>query len=261
MLGFFLGFHPLAPIVKPPPPIPWLNPGEAFPPVENAWGPLAPAPGLLAAGGILDVPTLLQAYRSGIFPWFSGDQPILWWSTDPRMVLYTEEFRLHDSLRKQIRALLKSKRLQVRIDSAFTQVINQCAKTPRHGQNGSWIVDDIIQAYGDLHRAGHAHSVETWLDGELAGGLYAVNIGHMVYGESMFCRVSNASKMALCGLVAFCRQHGLPLIDCQQETTHLGSLGGRPIGRTLFMEQVSILTSPAAPPWHFEPVYWSHVLQ
>lgn len=242
-------------------PLTWLEPGEPFPPVETAWGPQDPAPGLLAAGGVLDVPTLVNAYSRGIFPWYSAGQPILWWSTDPRMVLEPQSFRLHHSLRKSLKKLLREGRLDIRFDHDFDRVIRACAQSPRRGQDGTWILPAMVQAYTKLHQAGIAHSVETWIDGELAGGLYAVNLGAMVFGESMFARRTDASKMALAALVAFCRHNGLPLIDCQQETSHLASMGGRPIPRAEFQEHVRRATRHATPSWRFAPLYWRTVLE
>ena len=237
-------------------PLPWLEPGEAFPPVEQAWGAHDPAPGLLAAGGVLDVPTLVAAYSHGIFPWYSSGQPILWWSTDPRMVLFPREFRLHRSLRKTLQKKLLEQRLELRIDHDFERVIQACAQTSRHGQSGTWILPAMVQAYTRLHRAGMAHSVETWIDGELAGGLYLVNVGAMVFGESMFSRRSDASKIALAGLMALCRHHGITLVDCQQDTAHLASLGGRLMPREDFVRHVRLALLQPAPRWEFRPVYW-----
>lgn len=240
--------------------LPWLAPGEAFPPPEQAWGADAPIPGLLAAGGVLDVPTLLRAYAEGIFPWYSNDQPVLWWSPDPRMVLRTGNFRLHPSLRKEIRAGLRSGKLEIRVDTAFETVIQACAQMPRAGQSGTWIVPDMVQAYTSLHQAGHAHSVETWWDGQLAGGLYCVNLGCMVFGESMFSRRSNASKMALAALVACCRAWHIPAIDCQQNTAHLASLGATEEPRSRFLLTVREAIRTQAPVWHFDPLYWNALL-
>lgn len=242
------------------PALPWLAPGEAFPPVSSAWGADDPAPGLLAAGGALDVPTLLAAYARGIFPWFSAGQPTLWWSPDPRMVLQVADFRLHDSLRKPLRSGLRQGRIEVRFDHDFARVIRHCAATPRHGQHGTWIVPQMVAAYEALHRTGHAHSVETWWDGELAGGLYCVNIGGMVFGESMFSHRSNASKVALAALVAFCRGHGIAAIDCQQNTAHLASLGAREMARADFLRHVHLATARPAPQWRHMSVYWNHLL-
>lgn len=241
-------------------PVPWLEPGQAFPPVEDAWGACDPAPGLLAAGGVLDVPTLITAYANGIFPWYSAGQPILWWSTDPRMVLEPPSFRLHRSLRKTLQNLLRSQRLEIRMDHDFERVIQACAHSPREGQDGTWILPAMVHAYMRLHRAGAAHSVETWIDGELAGGLYCVNLGAMVYGESMFTRRSDASKLALAALVAYARHHSLPLIDCQQNTPHLGSLGARVMSRTTFCQQVRQAVNLHSPVWQFDPLYWSYLL-
>jgi leucyl/phenylalanyl-tRNA--protein transferase len=244
---------------QPTPALVWLEPGQAFPPVETAWGLQDPAPGLLAAGGVLDVTTLVSAYSQGIFPWYSAGQPILWWSTDPRMVLQTDAFRLHRSLRKNIQSLLRAGRLEVRFDHDFERVIRACAHTPRAGQNGTWILPAMVQAYIRLHQAGVAHSVETWIDGELVGGLYAINLGAMVFGESMFSRQSNASKMALAALVAFCRAQQIPLIDCQQDTPHLASLGAALMPRPTFLQHVQKTTQHAAPSWKFEPIYWQNL--
>ncbi|MCV0437364.1 MAG: leucyl/phenylalanyl-tRNA--protein transferase [Hydrogenophaga sp.] len=240
--------------------LPWLEPGQAFPPVETAWSAADPAPGLLAAGGVLDQPTLVAAYSRGIFPWYSAGQPILWWSTDPRMVLEPSAFRLHRSLRKTLVRLLRENRLEVRIDQDFERVIKACAHTPRNGQSGTWILPAMVEAYVRLHQAGLVHSVETWLDGELAGGLYCVNLGSMVFGESMFSRRNDASKIALAGLIAFCRAHDLPLIDCQQNTAHLASQGGHLMTREDFCRHVSMAVLNPAPVWKFLPVYWQNLL-
>jgi leucyl/phenylalanyl-tRNA--protein transferase len=240
--------------------LPWLDPGDPFPPASEAWDATELAPGLLAAGGALDVATLRRAYAGGIFPWFSEGQPILWWSTDPRMVLFTDEFRLHRSLRKTISRFANDARCEIRIDSAFGAVIEACAGSDRPGQSGTWIVPAMVQAYKDFHDAGFAHSVETWIDGELAGGLYCVALGQAVFGESMFTRVPDASKIALAALVAFCRRAGVGLVDCQQNTQHLASLGAREIARSDFVAKVerNAIKPPLA--WHFEPVYWRELM-
>ncbi|WP_137918024.1 leucyl/phenylalanyl-tRNA--protein transferase [Hydrogenophaga sp. 2FB] len=240
--------------------LPWLEPGQAFPPVDTAWSATDPAPGLLAAGGVLDLPTLVAAYSRGIFPWYSAGQPILWWSTDPRMVLEPSAFRLHRSLRKTIQRLLREGRLKVRFDHDFERVIRACANTARDGQAGTWILPAMVEAYVRMHRAGLAHSVETWLDGELAGGLYCVNLGGMVFGESMFSRRTDASKIALSALVAFCRAQDMPLIDCQQNTAHLASLGAQLMSREDFCGHVRTGLMRPAPTWNFLPVYWQHLL-
>ena len=240
--------------------LPWLDPGDPFPPASQACDTSQPAPGLLAAGGSLDVETLRRAYSGAVFPWFSDGQPILWWSTDPRMVLFTDEFRLHRSLRKTLTRFTHRPDCEIRIDSAFTEVINACAGSDRPGQSGTWIVPPMVRAYEDFQRAGFAHSVETWIDGKLAGGLYCVAIGHAVFGESMFTRVPDASKIALAALVAFCRAAGMAIIDCQQNTDHLASLGAREIDRAEFVGEVARNVGKRPPRWQFEPVYWRQLL-
>jgi leucyl/phenylalanyl-tRNA--protein transferase len=240
--------------------LPWLNPGDPFPHPSRAWDDRQPAPGLLAAGGALDVDTLRRAYAGGIFPWFSEGQPILWWSTDPRMVLFTDEFKLHRSLRKTLARFVADPRCEIRFDSSFDAVIGACATSDRPGQSGTWIVPAMVAAYRAFHRAGFAHSIETWIDGELAGGLYCVSIGRAVFGESMFTRVPDASKIALAALVAWCRHEGVAMVDCQQNTRHLASLGAREIPRQQFVEQVAAEIPRPPVRWQFEPVYWKTLL-
>lgn len=215
--------------------------------------------GLLAVGGGLDVPTLERAYSKGIFPWFSGSQPILWWSPDPRMVLHVAEFRLSRSLHKSLTRFQMSAGCEIRMDSAFDEVIRNCAQSPRHGQSGTWIVESMIDAYCALHRAGLAHSVETWVNGRLEGGLYCVALGKAVFGESMFSRKSDASKIALSALVGFCRHCGVNMIDCQQKTAHLASLGAREISRDSFIAHINSAQTLAPANWHFEPLYWNQL--
>ena len=241
-------------------PLPWLDAGEEFPTVSRAWGSDDPAPGLLAAGGTLDIATLVQAYSQGIFPWFSQGQPTLWWSPDPRMTLHTQQFKLHRSLRKTLQHFLNNPACEIRFDTAFAQVINLCASKPRNGQPGTWILPEIIAAYSALHNASLAHSIETWVGGELVGGLYCVNLGGMVFGESMFANVTDASKIALCALVAFCRAHGIDMIDCQQNTGHLASLGANEISRESFTTYVTTALKRPSPTWQFDPVYWTELL-
>ncbi|MHB1199918.1 MAG: leucyl/phenylalanyl-tRNA--protein transferase [Polaromonas sp.] len=240
--------------------VPWLAAGENFPPLEEACGLQSPVPGLLAAGAVLDVSTLVQAYSSGIFPWFSLGQPVLWWSPDPRMVLQTGNFKLHRSLCKSLIHFLHDPECEIRFDSAFEHVISACASKPRAGQPGTWIVPDMVRAYSALHRAGHAHSVEAWVKGELTGGLYCVNLGRMVFGESMFAHRTDASKIALAALVAFCRAHGIPMIDCQQNTQHLASLGAAEISRSAFVSHLGQSIAKTVPIWRFEPLYWNQIL-
>jgi len=243
------------------PPLPWLAAGQAFPPLEKAWGAADPANGLLAAGETLDVATLIRAYSSGIFPWFSLGQPVLWWSPDPRMVLRTADFRLHRSLRKSLVRFINDARCEIRFDSAFERVISACASQPRIGQSGTWIVSHMEQAYRELHRAGHAHSVETWINGQLVGGLYCVNLGTMVFGESMFAHQSDASKIALSALVAFCRASGIKMIDCQQNTSHLASLGAAEISRSAFADHLRRNVKASTPAWNFDSLYWQQILK
>lgn len=240
--------------------LPWLQPGEPFPDPEQAWDERQPAPGLLAAGGALDIDSLQRAYARGIFPWFSEGQPILWWSTDPRMVLFTREFRLHRSLRKTLSRFASDARCEIRFDGDFDSVIHACSTSARPGQSGTWILPPMVQAYQAFHRAGFAHSVETWIDGRLAGGLYCVVLGGAVFGESMFARVPDASKIALAALVAWSRQAGVEMIDCQQNTRHLASLGAREIARSEFVQQVSRESRRAPAAWQFDPVYWNALL-
>ena len=240
--------------------MPWLEPGDAFPPVDTAWTDSDPVPGLLATGGALDVDSLLRAYSNGVFPWFSEGQPILWWSPDPRMVLDVGNFKLHRSLRKTLNDFVSDANCTIRFDSAFANVISACANTSRVGQPGTWILPEMVQAYCKMHRAGHAHSVEAWIDGELAGGLYCVNIGRAVFGESMFSRKPNASKIALASLVAFCRSKNIAMIDCQQNTQHLASLGAAEISRDKFIAQIKPSLAKPPPAWHFETVYWDELL-
>ncbi|WP_114973289.1 leucyl/phenylalanyl-tRNA--protein transferase [Rhodoferax ferrireducens] len=243
-----------------PPPIPWLAPSQCFPPASQAWDENSPAPGLLAAGGALDVDTLRQAYSHGIFPWYSEGQPTLWWSPNPRMVLDVSKFRVHPSFRKTLEKFCRTPSCEIRMDSAFEQVIQACSTSPRDGQSGTWIVPDMIAAYGKLHGAGFAHSVETWANGKLAGGLYCVALGKAVFGESMFSYSTDASKIALAALVGFCRHHGIRQIDCQQNTRHLASLGAHEISRDVFLTQVATDLVQPGPVWKFAPLYWQELL-
>ncbi len=218
----------------------WLNPDDPFPPLSAA---LTEPNGLLAAGGDLSPERLIAAYRHGIFPWYSAGQPILWWSPDPRMVLYVDEFRTSRSLTKRVRR----HEFEVRIDTAFRDVIDSCALTPRDGQRGTWITPDMADAYCELHRRGFAHSVESWQDGRLCGGLYGMALGRVFFGESMFAWETDASKVALVHLIALLRTQGVPLVDCQQETAHLRSFGARPIGRAAFAGHLGELIHSTEP--------------
>ena len=243
------------------PPLTWLEPGDPFPALSQAWPLNSEAPGLLAAGGSLDVAALVAAYSQGIFPWYSQGQPLLWWSPDPRMVLQTRHFRLHHSLRKTLRHFLARPHCEIRFDSCFDRVIAHCADSARRQQNGTWILPEMAAAYRQLHRAGYAHSVETWVDGSLQGGLYCVGIGRAVFGESMFALQTDASKLALAALVGFCRAQGIEQIDCQQNTRHLAFMGAREMPRSDFVAQVRQASAQAAPSWQFASLYWTHILQ
>ena len=226
--------------------IPWLEPTDPFPPVDTA---LDEPNGLLAAGADLSPERLLDGYRRGIFAWFNDDDPVLWWSPDPRMVLVPGAFRLTRSLRKVIR----SGTFQVTLDRAFGSVIAGCA-APREGQPGTWITSDMARAYVHLARLGFAHSVEVWAGDTLVGGLYGVAVGRMFYGESMFSRASNASKVALAYLSRQLERWEFPLIDCQLPTPHLESLGATPMARETFVARVQEAVSrPDVPaPWQFD---------
>lgn len=227
--------------------LPYLAPGEAFPPVEQSWGPLDPLPGLLAAGADLSPTTLCAAYGQGIFPWFSDGQPILWWSPDPRMVLPPGSFRMRRSLRQTLARWRAQGRLEIRFDTQFETVIRSCAHSPRPGQQGTWITEPMVQAYLRLHQLGVAHSVETWVDGQLVAGLYGVNLGRAMFGESMFTRIPDGSKLALAALVGFCLEHGIEWIDCQQNTRHLASLGAHEIERKTFTAWLARVVDAPAP--------------
>ena len=192
---------------------------------------LASREGLLAVGGDLSLERLLSAYGQGIFPWFSDGEPILWWSPDPRLVLFPHEFKISRSLKKAI----NQSRFDITIDGAFRRVITECAETRVAQKEPTWIVGDMIEAYCRLHESGFAHSVEAWQDGVLVGGLYGVSLGRCFFGESMFTTVNNASKVALAGLVDFLKTHEFHMIDCQVTTQHLISMGAREIPRDRFL--------------------------
>jgi leucyl/phenylalanyl-tRNA--protein transferase len=221
--------------------IPWLDARTPFPPISSA---LAEPNGLLAAGADLSVERLVNAYRRGIFPWYSTGQPVLWWSPDPRMVLALDEFRIPRSLRRRMRA----DGFETRVDTAFRRVIEACAYTPRAGHGGTWITTAMVDAYCALHRAGYAHSVESWREGRLVGGLYGVSLGRAFYGESMFADEDDASKVALVALVALLQRLDVPLVDCQQETAHLARFGARPIPRAVFAARLAELIHSDEPP-------------
>lgn len=226
--------------------VPWLAPGEPFPPIERA---RRRPNGLIAAGGDLSVPRLVDAYRRGIFPWPDAEgDPLLWWSPDPRMVLVPSELRVSKSLRKRLRAGT----FRVSFDEAPAEVVAACAG-PRDGTSGTWITGEIRQAYLRLHAAAYMHTVEAWAGSELAGGLYGVAIGRMFYGESMFTRRTDASKVALAWLARQLERWGFTLIDCQAPTGHLASLGAKEIPRAAFLRELAVrIAEPPPPLWRFD---------
>lgn len=229
--------------------IPYLGPLDLFPPVEMAREDMG---GLLAVGGDLHPDRLLDAYRRGIFPWGTVEGQPLWYCPNPRMVLFPEEFRLSRSLKKTLR----SGQFEVRFDSNFRGVMANCASTPRPGQDGTWISSEMKHAYTRLHELGWAHSVETYEEGVMVGGLYGLAIGHMFYGESMFSHRTDASKVAFAHLVDYLVNNQFGMIDCQMYTDHLASLGGREIPRKAFQARLSALTSSGTPRtvWSTDPL-------
>lgn len=215
--------------------LPWLESETPFPPVSSA---LQEPNGLLAVGGDLSVERILAAYRKGIYPWFSPGEPVLWWSPDPRLVLEPSQFHVPRSFAK----VLRNRAYEVRFNTAFEAVMRACA-APREPGGGTWITEEMIAAYVALHRAGYAHSVETWVDGELVGGLYGMAIGRMFFGESMFSRMADVSKIALYYLCETLKEHDFPLIDCQMHTQHLARMGGVLMPRAQFCQQVETLVA------------------
>ena len=227
------------------PPLCWIQPGdppEAFPDVSRA---LSDPDGLLAVGGDLTPARLLYAYRHGIFPWYHGEQPILWWSPDPRAVLFPRDVHVSRSLRRRITA----GGYEVRFDSAFAEVMAACAgPRPQQPEGGTWITPAMQAAYGELHRRGQAHSVEIWMEGELSGGLYGIALGQVFFGESMFSRRDDGSKLALVHLARQLDAWGYGLIDCQVHSSHLESLGSMLIPRSRFLELLTQLQAEPDPP-------------
>lgn len=207
-----------------------LNSKLFFPPVDTA-----DEDGILAIGGDLSADRLLLAYRSGIFPWYNDDQPIIWWSPDPRFVLFPNKIKVS----KSMEAVIKNNQFKFTINKAFTQVIQHCKNIDRKEQDGTWITSEVEKAYTALHLKGFAHSAEAWLNDEIVGGLYGVRIGNIFFGESMFSKMSNASKFAFIQLVKYLQQEGVVLIDCQVYTAHLESLGAGMIDRKDFMQLIS----------------------
>lgn len=207
-------------------PIFQLIDNKGFPPPE-----LAEDDGLLAVGGNLSSEMLLKAYSSGIFPWYNESSPILWWSPDPRLVLFPEELHISRSLRQ----VIKKEIFKITTDIAFEEVIKNCATIKRKGQDGTWLTEDMIKAYIALHNLGYAHSVESWHEGELVGGLYGVQIGGVFFGESMFTKMNNASKVAFVKIAQKFIDWGIDIVDCQVVTRHLINMGARTIPRSYFL--------------------------
>ena len=234
-----------------PPDLPLLAAGQDFPPVAQAWAAEHGAAGLLAVGADLSVATLRRAYSLGIFPWYSEGEPVLWWSPDPRMVLQVANFKIQPSFKRSLKQFIRNPRCEIRVDFDFASTIAACANSPRSGQAGTWILPEMQAAYTALHHAGMAHSVEVWVENQLVGGLYCTALGQAVFGESMFARQSDASKIALAALVAFCQQSGIPQIDCQQNTRHLASLGAAEMSRSDFCLAVARNSVLPAPVWGF----------
>jgi leucyl/phenylalanyl-tRNA--protein transferase len=219
--------------------IPWLGPSDPFPNPLTQPDPDPEVPGLLAVSERIYPGQLERAYRSGIFPWYSDHQPVLWWSPDPRMTLKPANLKISQSLRKTIRTCLDDPSMALRVDHDFSGVMRACATTARQGQDGTWITHEIMDAYTALHEQGHAHCITLEQNHHAIGGLYCVSFGTMVFGESMFSRVRDSSKLALAALCAWCYDHGVTIIDCQQETAHLRSLGAMSISRSEFLRHVA----------------------
>lgn len=234
--------------------IPWLDSPTDFPDTSEA---LQYPPGLLAASLEINADWLEHSYAKGIFPWYSQGEPVLWWSTSPRAVLYTAEFKLHRSLVKAIRKMRNNPTGSIRLNTDFEAVMRACA-APRPGQEGTWITEEIIAAYVELHCRGFAHSVEHWQGDQLVGGLYCVALGKMVYGESMFSTQTDASKVAFAHFVYWLNTQNVHIIDCQQATGHLMSMGARTVSRTMF--ETELANSIAQPPLNWEPreLIWTY---
>lgn len=212
--------------------IPQLTKEIKFPPPH-----LATEEGLLAIGGDLRVERIMAAYHQGVFPWYSDETPIMWWNPDPRFVLYPSRLKISKSMKQ----VLRQNRFKITFDTAFREVMESCQKSPRSDQDGTWITNELIDAFEKIHELGAAHSVEVWQDGELVGGLYGLSIGRVYFGESMFTRVSNASKAGFITLVQEMSKRGIEMIDCQVYTSHLESLGAESISRDQFLGQLEVL--------------------
>lgn len=245
-------------------PPPWIEPDQPLPAPGSGRAVDEKSPalraGIVAVGRDIGPQRLLEAYRRGIFPWYSVGEPVIWWSPDPRMVLPISALRVHRSLRKTIRRVQADPRWSITLDQAFERVIAECAQ-PRVGQDGTWIMPEVRAAYVGLHRLGHAHSVEVWFrddtEKRLVGGLYGVSIGRMFFGESMFTRVTDASKIALVALARMLEGLGFTVIDCQQSTRHLAAFGAREIPRPEFLAGIAVAMAEPAPDWSATSIAFS----
>lgn len=242
--------------------ITWLGPQDPFPNPLDTPDPDPSVPGLIAVSERIYPGQLNSAYQLGIFPWYSDHQPVLWWSPDPRMVLKPNAFKCSDSLRKCIRLFCQDSQAQIQVDLDFGAVIRACATSERKDQDGTWITHEIMDAYTALYEEGHAHSIAVMEQGNLVGGLYCVSFGRMVFGESMFSRKPGSSKIGLAALSAWCLHKDIAMIDCQQETAHLRSLGAAPIPRKEFLEtlQRSVNQTKMDGPWSFDKNILTHWL-
>jgi leucyl/phenylalanyl-tRNA---protein transferase len=240
----------------------WLGPQDSFPNPLLTPDPDQSVPGLIAVSERIYPNQLLQAYKLGIFPWYSDEQPVLWWSPNPRMVLNPIKFHCSESLQKCIRHFCQDAKSELLVDADFGSVIRSCATSVRKDQDGTWITHEIMDAYATIYEQGYAHSIAVMQDGEMIGGLYCVAIGAMVYGESMFSHKPNASKLALAALSAWCIQNHVAMIDCQQETSHLRSMGAKPIPRLDFLQQLqaSVNQSNIVKSWKFDKQILTHWL-
>ena len=240
----------------------WLGPQDPFPDPLTHADPDPSVPGLVAVSERIYPGQLARAYQAGIFPWYSDNQPVLWWSPDPRMVLDPTNFKCSDSLKKHLRHFCQDPESEVLVDADFGAVVRACATSKRKDQDGTWITHEIMEAYTALHEQGHAHSIAVAHQGQLIGGLYCVSFGAMVFGESMFSYETNASKLALAALSAWCLQNQVSMIDCQQETAHLRSLGAAPIPRPQFLAKLHTSLNPSniERPWTFNKNILAHWL-
>lgn len=234
--------------------IPWLDSPTDFPNTAEA---LQYPPGLLAASLEINADWLQASYSRGIFPWYSQGEPVLWWSTSPRAVLYTAEFKLHRSLSKAIRKMRSNPDSSIRLNTDFEAVMRACA-APRPGQEGTWITEEIIEAYVELQRRGFAHSVEYWQGDHLMGGLYCVALGQMVYGESMFSTQTDASKIAFAHFVYWLKSQNVHIIDCQQATGHLMSMGARTVTRKVFEAEMANSIEQPVLNWEPRELIWTY---